>query len=132
MHGNARSGATLTAKQEKALSALLSEPSITKAAEKIGVNESTLRRWLGEAAFDAAYRQARREAVGQAISRLQQVATHAVTVLLQVMADPKTPASVRVAAASKVLDLAIRAIELEDIEARLAALEEAQRALPRR
>jgi hypothetical protein len=115
----------LTPKQEHGIAALLTEPSITKAAEKAGVTERTLHRWLGDPAFAAAYRQARREAVGQATARLQQIATHAVTVLLRVMADTKTPASVRVAAAKTVLEFAIKAVELEDIEARLAALEEA-------
>ncbi len=41
----------------------------------------------------------------------------------QVMADRNTPASSRVAAASKILDTAFRAVEIEQIEQRLAALE---------
>jgi transposase-like protein len=132
MHADARNGSGLTARQEKAIAALLSEATIAKAAEKIGVNESTLRRWLDDAAFETAYRQARREAVGQAIARLQQLSSSAVLVLAQLMADRTAPASVRLHAAKAILEFAIKAVELEDIEVRLAALEEAQRALPRR
>lgn len=41
------------------------------------------------------------------------------------MIDPNAPASVRVRAADSVLDHAAKAIEIEDIEARVAALEQA-------
>jgi hypothetical protein len=39
------------------------------------------------------------------------------------MADPASPASARVHAAKTILDMALRAVELEHIEARLAVLE---------
>jgi hypothetical protein len=41
------------------------------------------------------------------------------------MIDPSVPASVRVRAADSVLNHATKAIEIEDIEARVAALEAA-------
>ena len=54
----------LTAKQEKLLASLLSSPTVQQAAAAAGVSEPTAYRWLREdAAFDAAYRQARRQAV---------------------------------------------------------------------
>lgn len=115
----------LSAKQDKAIAALLSEPTIAAAADKLGVNDRQIYRWLEESEFVAAYRAARREAVGQAIARLQQTSSHAVTVLLSLMADRKTPATVRLNAASKVLEFAVKAIELDDIQARLEALEQA-------
>ena len=114
----------LTPKQQKALAALLSEPTIEKAAAKVGVGERTLHTWLHEPAFAAAYRAARREAVSQAVARLQQVSTHAVTVLVNVMANTSTPPATRVAAAKTVLEMAIKAVELEDLAARLDALEQ--------
>jgi AcrR family transcriptional regulator len=114
----------LTPKQELLIAALLSSATIQDAAKAAGVSEATAHRWLRNAAgFDAAYRQSRRAAVGQATARLQQVSGAAVSVLVQVMANKTTPASVRVAAASKVLDFAIKAVELEDLDARLLALE---------
>jgi hypothetical protein len=41
------------------------------------------------------------------------------------MIDPNTPASTRIRAAECVLNHATKAIEIEDIEARVTALEEA-------
>ena len=114
----------LTPKQQKALAALLTEPTILAAAAKVGVNERTLHRWLEEPAFAVAYRTARREAVRQAVARLQQVSTHAVTVLVTVMASKDTPPATRVAAAKTVLETAIKAVELEDLAARIEALEQ--------
>lgn len=78
--------------------------------------------------FQAAYRQARREAFGQAIARLQQGASAAATTLLKTMIDPATPASVRVRAAECVMNQATKAIEIEDIEARVSELEKEARA----
>jgi hypothetical protein len=69
----------------------------------------------------------RRAAFSQSIARLQQGSSAAATTLLKVMLDPNSPASTRVRAAESVLNHAAKAIELEDIEARVAALEEATR-----
>src|SRR5450759_3882625 len=74
--------------------------------------------------FQTAYREARRAAFGQAVARLQQGASAAATTLLKTMIDPNTPASVRVRAAECVMNHATKAIEIEDIEARVAMLEE--------
>jgi hypothetical protein len=75
--------------------------------------------------FTAAYREARRQAYQQAIARLQHGSTAAATTLLKVMLAPETPASTRVRAAESILTHSAKAIEIEDIEARLAALEQA-------
>lgn len=115
---------TLTPAQHKAVSALLTEPSVRKAAEASGVKERTLYTWLRQPDFGAAYRAARREATQQAIARLQQMSGAAAVVLCQLMASGN-PAPVRLAAASKVLDMAIKSVELEDLQARLEALERA-------
>jgi hypothetical protein len=75
--------------------------------------------------FDAAYREARRKAFSQSIARLQQGSTAAATTLLKVMLDPATPASTSVRAAESILTHSAKAIEIEDVEARVAALEKA-------
>ena len=113
----------LTPKQHKAIAALLAEPTIAQAADKVGIGERTLYTWLDDTAFADCYRAARRDAVGQAVARLQQASSDAVTVLVGIMNDTETPRSIRVASAAKVLDTAIKAVELEDLEARIAALE---------
>jgi hypothetical protein len=75
--------------------------------------------------FDRAYRAARRQAFGQSTARLQYGASAAASTLLKVMLDPGTPASTKVRAAECVLSHAAKAIEIEDIDARVAALEQA-------
>ena len=45
------------------------------------------------------------------------------TTLLKIMVDPTAPHTTRVRAADSVLDHSAKAIEIEDVEARVAALE---------
>jgi hypothetical protein len=115
----------LSAKQHKAISALLSEPSIRKAAESAAVPERTLYQWLKNPDFDAIYRAARRDAVQQATARLQFASSGAVSVLCQLMARDTVHASIRLSAAKTILELSIKAIEIDDLAARLEALERA-------
>jgi hypothetical protein len=120
--------AKLGRKQEEAIVALVSQRTIEDAARTCNTPARTLYRWLKEPEFDAAYRTARRHAYGQSISRLQQGSTAAATTLLKVMVDPATPPSTRVRAAEAVLSQAAKAIEIEDIDARLRELEAAAEA----
>jgi hypothetical protein len=60
---------------------------------------------------------------GQAIARLQQATSAAASRLLKIMVDPAVPASCRLRAADSVLSHAAKAIEIEDIEARVTELE---------
>ena len=78
------------------------------------------RHWDGDA---TAYRAARRAAHAQSVARLHQATSAAVTTLLKVMVDPSTPPSTKVRAADSVLGHSAKAIELEDIEARVSELE---------
>jgi transposase-like protein len=110
-------------KKEEAIAALLTQRNIEEAARATGVAATTLLRWMKDPEFDASYREARRAAFGQSVSRLMQASTAAVTTLLKVMLDPGSPASTKVRAADCVLDHSAKAIELEDLEARLAELE---------
>ena len=121
----ARPDDTISEKQESAVLALLSEPSIPKAAAAVGVTDRTLHRWLQEPAFKAAYRNARRDAFSQAIAMTQRYAPLAVNTLAKVMTDPAAPTNAKVSAAAAVLRFGREGIELEDIETRIAALERA-------
>jgi hypothetical protein len=69
------------------------------------------------------FQQAYRAAHGQWIARLQQATSAAVSTLLKVMVDANTPASTKVRAADSVLNHSAKAIEIEDIEVRVSALE---------
>jgi len=118
-------GAKFGRKQEEAIAALLTHRNLEEAAAAVKISAKTLMRWMKEPEFDAAYRAARRTAFSQCIARLQQGSTAAVTTLLKVMVDPATPPSTKVRAADSVLAHSAKAIELEDIEARVAELERA-------
>jgi len=93
-----------------------------KAAIALGISEATLLRRLTPA-FQDLLRQARRDAFSRAVARLQQASSAAVTTLLRIMCDGKSPASSQVRAALSVMELAFRATELEDIQVRIQRLE---------
>ena len=118
-------GSKFGRKKEEAIVALLTQRNVEEAARAAGIGTQTLIRWLKVPEFVAAYREARRAAVSQSNARLQQASSAAVSTLLKIMVDQSTPASTRVRAADRVLDHAKDAIEREDIEVRVAALEQA-------
>ena len=121
-------GAKFGRKKDEAIAALLSQRNVEEAARVAGVGTRTLLRWLQIPEFQIAYREARRGAFGQSVARLQQASSAAASTLLKIMLDQNAPASTRVRAADSVLDHAAKAIELEDIEARLSELERAANA----
>jgi transposase-like protein len=112
-------------KMEDAIAALLTQRNLDEAARSIGIAPKTLLRWLQQPEFQIAYREARRAAFGQAVARLQQGTSAAATTLLKTMIDASTPASVKVRAAEAIFNHAAKAIEIEDVEARVTELERA-------
>ena len=86
-------GAKTAAVRAQAILALLSEPTIVAAAARVGMGESTLRRWLTEdAAFQAEYETARRATFQAAISRIPALTVRAVDTLAALLADKEPPA----------------------------------------
>ena len=118
-------GSKFTRKMDDAVAALLIQPNVETAARAAGIGPATLIRWQKQPEFQKAYREARRSAHGQGIARLAQATSAAVSTLLKVMVDPGTPASTKVRAADSVLAHSAKAIEIEDIEARVSELEAA-------
>jgi hypothetical protein len=118
-----RDSGELTAPQERAILALLSESSIRDAAKKAKVSETSLFRWLKEEVFSKAYFEARRLATSQTIAQIQQAGSEAVKTLRDVMKDKKATSGARVAAAKTVLEMSVKSVELEDLAQRVADLE---------
>jgi hypothetical protein len=108
---------------QEAVAAMLTQRNVEEAARAVGIATATLMRWQKTPEFQQEYREARRAAHSQSIARLQQATSAAVTTLLKVMVDPTTPASTKVRAADSVLDHSAKAVEIEDIEVRVAELE---------
>ena len=119
-------GEKIGRKKEEAIIALLSQPSVEQAARAASIGPRTLLRWLQMPEFKAAYYKARRDAFGHATARLQQASGAAASTLLKIMVDKDAPTSSRLRAAESILSHGAKAIEIEDIEARVAALEAAQ------
>ena len=112
-------------KKEAAIAALLTARNIEEAAKNVGIAPKTLLKWMKVPEFQAEYRQARRAAFGQAITRLQQMSGAAVATLGKMMVEQTAPPSTRVRAAEVIINQAAKAIEIEDIESRLTELEQA-------
>jgi hypothetical protein len=121
-------GAKFSRKMEAAVAALLTQPNVDAAARTAGISVATLMRWQKEPEFQKAYREARRAAFGQAIARLQQMSGAAVATLGKMMVEPTAPPSTRVRAAECIINHGAKAIEIEDIEARVSELEHAAEA----
>jgi len=120
-------GEKLGRKKEQAIAALLSQRGIEEAARVTGIGATTLRRWMRIPEFQAEYLQARRDVVLQTNARIQQNSGAAASVLLKLMADSTTPASVRVRASQCILEHSNKSLELEDLEVRLQRLEEIEK-----
>jgi phage terminase small subunit len=113
----------LTAKQQKAVIALMGCKTVEQAAKRAKVCERTLYRWLGESEFSQAYREARRQVFEQSVSQLQTLASRAVKALEGVLDDDNATNSSKIAAARTVLEHARTGIELDDVVSRLEKLE---------
>ena len=116
-------GAKFPRKRQEAIAALLEFPTVREAAETVGIGEATLFRWMQNPEFQTGYREAKRRVVDEAVTRLQRSAGEASDTLRGIMLDTKTPASVRVSAVRAILDMAVRAVEIQELEARIEKLE---------
>jgi uncharacterized protein (UPF0147 family) len=114
----------LSARQARAITCLLSEATLAAAASKARVGETTLRRWLRDAAFIQVYQLARQESYRESLRLLRRVANSAITTLARIMQDDATPKSVRVRAAEVILEHDRKGVVEEDLLTRIAALEE--------
>jgi hypothetical protein len=114
----------LSLKQELALRAVISQPTLRDAARAAGVSAPTLWRYMQDEAFSRRLKVARREVVDHAFRRLQGAADDAVTALHDLVRREDTPARARIAAARSILEFSFRAAEYESLRARIDELEE--------
>ncbi len=107
--------------KERLLVALIETSSIRAAAEKSGIAESTVYRYLQDKDFLAEYRNARRQTVESAISKMQNAASEAVDRLkeLQYCENPAVGAR----CAQIIFENSIKGMEMIDILQRLEAIE---------
>jgi hypothetical protein len=120
-------GSKTEATRERAIVALLSEPTIGKAAALAGIGERTLRTWLTEdPAFKAAYDAARRATFEAAMSRVATLTVKAVETLDTLITDTETPAAVKLGAARTIAEIGMHQHDADTILRKLEEIEAAQ------
>ncbi len=124
-----RQSSIVNPQHDRAIIALLTQPSIAEAARSCGLGESTLRRWLHQPDFAHAYAQARQQAFSVALGYLQNLSEQAVQTLQSLMQDQQVSPSVRHSAARTVLQMSFKGSELLTLQTRLDQLETAATAL---
>jgi hypothetical protein len=107
-------------KLELAVAALLSEPTVEAAAAKVGVGYATLKSWLKDPEFAAAYAEARREVLERSVARLLALTDKAVKALERNLDCGKPSGENR--AAALVFEHAYRGVEVLDLARQLAEL----------
>src|SRR5215217_4167043 len=113
----------LTARQEKAVAALITSKTVEEAAAKAGVSPRTLYRWQHEdPLFQAEWRSRRRAALDTAIASLQSGCIEAVEVLRGALGERNVHARIR--AALGLLEHGLAANAQFELDQRLRALEE--------
>src|SRR4029453_16725936 len=106
-------GEKLSRKQDQVITALVTCASITEAAAQCGLAEVTLRRWLKQDGFQAAYRDARRQVVQSVIAQCEHAGTALITTLRAIVDNQDTPPTARIQAAKVVLDVMFKACAFE-------------------
>ena len=76
----------------------------------------------------SAFREARIATFRQCVARLQQASGAAVTTLLKIIVDPAASLAIKARCAYYILEQTRKAVETEDLEARVAELERAAEA----
>ena len=115
----------MTPKKQKALLALLTNPTKERAAEAAGITSKTLRGYLADPEFQAEYKKAFADLVEDATRKVQQTLEPAVAVLREIMEDRSENGQVRVSAARSVLEYGLKMTEQTDILTRIQELEAA-------
>ena len=113
----------LTPRQRRFVGALLTARTIAEAAAAVGCSARTGERWARLPAVQSALRDAQGEALAQTARRAFAALSMALDVLQNIMADPGAPTGARVSAARCVLESASRIFALQDLTARVEALE---------
>jgi len=115
----------LTPKQNKAITALLSERNKRAAAEAAGVGYRTLCRWMTDPSFTRALNQAEAEVISTNLRGLINDMDKNLEAMREIRNNPDVPEAVRLRAA-QALDASTKTWhEVRTFESRLAALEAA-------
>ncbi len=119
MDGNGRE--TLTEKQLRAIPFLLAAPSIEEGCKRAKVSKATIYGWLKEEAFRGELRRQREEVVTGALEILKANVSKATETLVKLLGSEKE--GIRARAAEDIIEFTQKALEYEELERRISALE---------
>jgi hypothetical protein len=114
----------LSAKQQRAIEALLNGMTKGQAATAAGVIPRTLSRWLADPDFQAELNTASDQVIKAAATRLKSTLDAAVTVMRETMEDRQVNAAVRLRAADRVASHALKLVEAAELLERIERLED--------
>lgn len=114
----------MTPKKEAALRALLTSRTKTEACRAAGISDNTLRAYMRDPEFTAAYKHAAAAVMDSATRQLQGTLTAAIDRLGKIVSDDEESSMVQVQAARSLLDYALRFTEFNDILKQLKELEQ--------
>ena len=102
-------------RMEKALIALITQPTKEEAARAAGITSKTLRDYLKDPEFQEAYKAAFAGMMDEATRSAQQSLNPALTTLREIVEDKKQSPAVRIQAARALLEYGLRLTEINDI-----------------
>jgi len=114
----------ITVRQQKAVTALLTERTARDAAKKAGVAEKTLYTWLADPAFRSALRDAEKTILDEVTRRLSAGGRLALDTLQKLVTSARHE-STKLRASMAWLELSLKYRDMKDIDERLTALEAA-------
>ena len=117
-------GAKLSRAQEAAICGLMTQPTVLRAAQSIGLGVSTLRRWTRQPEFAAAYERARANILQTVSTELENGALEAIVFLRSVVQNEEAALAYRVSAARTVLENHWRGHEALSLTERMRLIEE--------
>ena len=112
-------------KDELIISALLSNPTVKKAAAICKVSEAQIYARLRNAEFKATYDRARRALLAQSTAYLQGITGEALQKMYEIMNDPDAAPQVQLNAANAIASNSLKMTEQADILAQLEELKKA-------
>lgn len=112
----------LTAKQKRVIPYLLAAPSIEEGCRNGRVNKTTVYAWLKDEPFREELRRQRAQVVREALDTLKANVSKATETLVKLLDSEKEPIQAR--AAEDIIEFTQKAIEFEELERRIAAIED--------
>jgi ribulose 1,5-bisphosphate carboxylase large subunit-like protein len=110
-------------KAEEAIAALMAGRTIKQAAQECNIGYRTLKTWLASEWFQIEYGAAKQRLLDSTINQVRSIGSEGVAGLHDVVTNTSHPAAARVSAARAILEVLLKAVEVQDIATRLQHLE---------